>query len=424
MRWQITSFLFLMSMSLLGQHFSNRKIARMLKKIPAFEQSHVALAVEPLNTSKPKAYYQGEKYMTPASNVKLLTFLAAIQSFDSLPSLYYKEKDSIMHFKATGYPLLYHPFYPDPELAYFFDQKYSWHYHVPKSKLNTHGHGWSWDDYPYYYAAETSPFPIYGNTTQVFVAPNNNRMIPRPLEKQLVLDTLKQKIHRERSKNRFYLNPQMINERDTLYKPFITSDSLFIHLLEKHIEHPVKLVENSQIFSNWDVLYSNQEVLLYKALLQDSDNGIAEALLNMVSQKIIDKMNIQKIIDTLKIQWNRWLPDPIEWVDGSGVSRYNMITPRTLIAVLKKIHQETGFETIKKYFPRSASSGTLKDYAVRNVYAKTGTLRHNHSLSGYWISDRGNVYVFSIMANHFTATSDEIRKGISKLLRQFQKKLK
>ena len=424
MRWLITGFLFLMSISLSGQQFSKRKIARMLKKIPAFEQAHIALTVAPLNTSKPKAFYQGENYMTPASNVKLLTFLAAIQSFDSLPALYFKEKDSIMHFKATGYPLLFHPFYPDPELASFFDQKYTWHYHAPKSTLNAHGHGWSWDDYPYYYAAESSHFPIYGNTTQVFVAPNNTRMIPKPLEKHIALDTLKQQFHRERSKNRFYLNPKMLNEIDTLYRPFITSDSLFTHLLQKRTQYPVKLLENSNTPPNWDILYSNQEALLYKALLQDSDNGVAEALLNMISQTTFNEMNIQKTIDTLKIQWSQWLPDPIEWVDGSGVSRYNMITPRTLIAVLKKIHREAGLETIKKYFPKSASSGTLKDYPLREVYAKTGTLRHNHNLSGYWISDRGNVYVFSIMANHFTAPIDEIREGISELLRQFQKKLK
>jgi D-alanyl-D-alanine carboxypeptidase/D-alanyl-D-alanine-endopeptidase (penicillin-binding protein 4) len=249
-------------------------------------------------------------------------------------------------------------------------------------------------------------------------------MIPKPLEKHMALDTLKQQFHRERSKNRFYLNPQMLNERDTLYRPFITSDSLFTHLLQKRTQYPVKLLENSNTPPNWDILYSNQEALLYKALLQDSDNGVAEALLNMISQTTFNEMNIQKTIDTLKIQWSQWLPDPIEWVDGSGVSRYNMITPRTLIAVLKKIYREAGLETIKKYFPKSASSGTLEDYPLREVYAKTGTLRHNHNLSGYWISDRGNVYVFSIMANHFTAPTDEIREGISELLRQFQKKLK
>ena len=150
-----TVFLFLISISLSGQRFSQRKIVRMLKKIPAFEQAHIALSVEPLNSSKSVAFYQGENYMTPASNTKLLTFLAAIQSFDSLPALYFKEKDSIMHFKATGYPLLFHPFYPDPELAFFFEQKYTWHYHPSRSELNAHGHGWSWDDYHYYYAAES-----------------------------------------------------------------------------------------------------------------------------------------------------------------------------------------------------------------------------------------------------------------------------
>tara|TARA_B100001175_G_scaffold217828_1_gene185278 strand:+ start:582 stop:1823 length:1242 start_codon:yes stop_codon:yes gene_type:complete len=413
-----------MSISISGQQFSKRKIVRMLKKLPVFDQAHIALSVEPLNTSKPEVFYQGRNYMTPASNTKLLTFLAAIQTFDSLPALYFKEKDSIMHFKATGYPLLFHPFYPDTELASFFDQKHVWCYHPPKSALNAHGKGWSWDDYAYYYASEISPFPIFGNTIQVFVAPNNSRLIPKNFEQHLFIDTLAQKFHRERSKNRFYLNPQKLNEGDTLYKPFITSDSLFTSLLEDRIERPVKLVEKPQIEPNWNLLYSDQKALLYKALLQESDNGIAEALLNMISQTKFNEMNIQKTIDTLKLKWNQWLPDPIEWVDGSGISRYNMITPRTLIAVLKKIYLELGLKNIKKYFPKSGNSGTLKNYQLREIYAKTGTLRHNHNLSGYWISEKGNVYVFSIMANHFTGPTVEIRKAISELLRQFQKKLK
>jgi D-alanyl-D-alanine carboxypeptidase/D-alanyl-D-alanine-endopeptidase (penicillin-binding protein 4) len=95
-----------------------------------------------------------------------------------------------------------------------------------------------------------------------------------------------------------------------------------------------------------------------------------------------------------------------------------------LIAVLKKIHHKVGLETIKDYFPKSNISGTLKDYQLTEVYAKTGTLRHNHNLSGYWISSKGRVFVFSIMVNHFTQPTSEIRKGISQLLKQFQKKLK
>ena len=87
------------------------------------------------------------------------------------------------------------------------------------------------------------------------------------------------------------------------------------------------MIEESHSPQNWDILYSNQEAMLYKALLQESDNGVTEALLDMISQTTFDEMNVQKTIDTLKIQWNQWLPDPIEWVDSSGVSRYNMILP-------------------------------------------------------------------------------------------------
>ena len=424
MRPMLTVFLFLISISLSGQRFSQRKIVRMLKKIPAFEQANIALSVEPLNTSKSVAFYQGENYMTAASNTKLLTFLAAIQSFDSLPALYFKEKDSIMHFKATGYPLLFHPFYPDPELAFFFEQKYTWHYHPSRSELNAHGHGWSWDDFPYYYAAESSPFPIYGNTIQVFLDSNKTQLIPETFKQQLVLDTLERNFHRERSKNRFYLNPYKLKKGDTLYIPFITSDSLFTQLLQDRIQSPVKLMDQTNSLQKWNVLYSYKEALLYKAILQDSDNGAAESLLNMISQTTFGEMNVKKTIDTLKLQWRQWLPDPIEWVDGSGVSHYNILTPRTLIAVLKKIYQEIGLETIKNYFPKGATSGTLKNYPVQEVYAKTGTLRHSHNFSGYWISNKGNVYVFSIMANHFTIPTEEIRKGISTLISQFQKKLK
>ena len=424
MRWRLSCFLFLLSLSLCGQQFSKRKVGRILKKIPVFEQAHIALSIEPLNSSKPKAFYQGGNYMTPASNTKLLTFLAAIQYFDSLPVLYFQKQDSIMNFKATGYPLLFHPFYPDPKLDSFFKQNYHWRYHAPKSELNPQGSGWSWDDYFYYYAAENSPFPIYGNTTQMIGSQDNPQLLPKAFEHQLVKDTLIKKFYRKSDQNRFYYNPQNLSETDTLYRPFITSDSLFVRLLKQHIKRPVVYNEYPSNEPNWEILYSDQEASLYKALLQNSDNGIAEALLTMISQKTFGEMSIKKTIDTLKTQWDSWLPDPIEWVDGSGVSRYNMITPRTLIAVLKKIHHKVGLETIKDYFPKSNISGTLKDYQLTEVYAKTGTLRHNHNLSGYWISSKGRIFVFSIMVNHFTQPTSEIRKGISQLLKQFQKKLK
>ena len=104
MRLTFTVFLFLMSISLSGQRFSQRKIGRMLKKIPAFEQTHIALSIEPLKTSKPKAFYQRGNYMTPASNTKLLTFLAAIQSFDSFRLSILKKRTPSCTLKPQATP--------------------------------------------------------------------------------------------------------------------------------------------------------------------------------------------------------------------------------------------------------------------------------------------------------------------------------
>ena len=318
MRHSITPLLFLFGFSLFSQNFSERKISRMLNKIEAFNNAHVAINVAALKTSEPIAIYQADHYMTPASNIKLLTFLAAVESFDSLPAIYYQQNDSITHFKSTCYPLLLHPFYPDLKLLSFLKNKQSLVYHKPKSNLKRHGPGWSWDDYSYYYAADTSPFPIYGNTLQGFRNHNAPKFIPGSFETLLTRDTLAKNLKRERFKNRFHYNSKKWNVSDTLYRPFITSDNIFVSLLKDHLNLPVHL-SNESIKSSWELLYTRQEEVLYKALLQDSDNGVAEALLAMISQKSFDEMDIKRTIDALKSEWEEWLPDPLEWVDGSGV---------------------------------------------------------------------------------------------------------
>ncbi len=418
----ILSF-FIFSFSLSAQSFSERKIKRIINKIKVFDQVHIAMSIVPLETLKPVANYQADHYMTPASNIKLLTFLASLENFDSIPVLYYQQQDSVTHFKSTGYPLLYHPFYPDQKLSDFLKEKKSLVYHLSESKIKRLGPGWSWDDYPYYFASERSPFPIYGNSIQAYGDSNAPKFIPNFFETYPSLNSLSDVLIREKNENRFYFNSNKWSPLDTLHRPFITGDELFIKLLENEIEVPVEISNKSKNFS-WELLYTKQEQMLYKALLQDSDNGIAEALLVMISQKRFGEMNIERTIEYIKNKWANWLPDSIEWVDGSGISRYNMITSRTLIAVLKKIHDKVGFQNIKNYFPKGSLSGTLKQYDLKNIYAKTGTLRHNHNLSGYWVSPNENIYVFSVMVNHFTSSKNEVRNAISQLLHKFQKRLK
>ncbi len=407
---------------LFSQRVSERKLERWLSQVPAFEKAHLALQVESLS-GKTHATYQGGTYMTPASNTKLFTFLGALQTFDSLAALYYAiEKDSLLHFKSTGYPLLLHPFYPDTTLHSFFSTVKKGYYYPLSESPNPSGAGWAWDDYPYYYAAESSSFPIYGNSTQAVWEATAPKLLP---QFPVYPDSLVSRLERERQSNRFAYNPAAWKEKDTLYRPFKTSDSLFVRLLSEATNKEIAIATAPPTNLDWKPLYTHHEIPLYQGLLQDSDNGIAEALLLMIAEHQSGRMRTEVAIDTLQKQWSSWLPDPLEWVDGSGVSRYNMVTPRTLVALLRQIYTKADWETLQTLFPKSGQSGTLQAYAdLKNVYAKTGSLRHNHNLSGYWVSERGNTYLFSVMVNHFTAPTVEIRKGITEVLTALQQKLK
>jgi D-alanyl-D-alanine carboxypeptidase/D-alanyl-D-alanine-endopeptidase (penicillin-binding protein 4) len=418
--------LFLACSSLVwGQQISSKRIARELKKIPAFHKAHVAISVSELKNKKAIASYQGAHYMTPASNVKLLTFLAAKQQFNKLPTVYYyKENDSLIHFKATGYPLLLHPFYPETTLNAFFNQAARFIYHPALITPNPLGEGWAWDDYPYYYAAERSAFPIYGNAVQATLKDNTLELTPSFFEKMAARDSVGSKFKRLHSANAFSYNLSQWQKKDTVIRPFITSDSLFVKLLSESTGNEVVLSDQHWDDLPWEELFTDDDTPLYRALLQDSDNGIAEALLLMIGQEEFNEMDSQKAIDSFLARWKPWLLDPIVWVDGSGVSRYNMITPRALVGVLQKIHETVGWKIIQNYFPQGASSGTLKKYANTSVYAKTGTLRHNHNLSGYLVHPKGTTYAFSIMVNHHTASTEEVRAGIGTLLKWLERKLK
>ena len=413
-------FLILTSVSL-GQKISEKRLKKEINKITALKNSFIGIHMITLENKKVIASLNSDNNMTPASNTKLLTFLGAIQTFNKLPALEYAiESDSVYHFRSTGYPLLFHPFYNDQNLDDFFKSKKLLKYHIPLEFIKPQGSGWSWDDYNYYFASEISTFPIYGNSIQAVYNENGVEIKP---DFEILESNINSNLTRDRFTNTFEYNLNNWKINDTLYRPFRTSDSLFVNLLSKEIGVKVVIGNNNDKLK-WNQLFTKNEKNLYKGLLQDSDNGIAEALLLMISKKQKNVFSAEAAIEVFNERWKNWLPNKLEWVDGSGVSRYNMFTPKTIVAVLEKIYDTLEWNEIKEMFPKSGESGTLTAYKdLKNVYAKTGTLRHNHNLSGYLISDSGDKYIFSFMVNHFTSSSGKIKNGISELLNWIKKKL-
>jgi D-alanyl-D-alanine carboxypeptidase len=105
---------------------------------------------------------------------------------------------------------------------------------------------------------------------------------------------------------------------------------------------------------------------------------------------------------------------PPRWVDGSGLSRYNLFSPEAIVYVLNAIYRDVPKERLFNLFAEGGESGTIADWYPGNpypyIYAKTGTLGNNHNISGYLITKSGKTLIFSFMNNHFTNPSSDIKK--------------
>tara|TARA_B100001250_G_scaffold314611_1_gene276821 strand:+ start:820 stop:2118 length:1299 start_codon:yes stop_codon:yes gene_type:complete len=410
----------------------NKRIERKIKKIEALDGAHISISLMDLNSGKKLAAMDENKYMNPASNTKLLTFLASINSFDRIPSIkYFIENDTILNFKSTGFPLLLHPIYQDLNLFKFFENKDYLVYHNSKEVIPKYGPGWSWDDYNYYFSSEVSKFPIYGNAVSFYKdsLSSNIETFPKFFNNKLkVIDKREEPlIKREELKNVYIVNKKKFKINDTIQSPFITSDSLFINLLSQTLNKKIIIKEESGSIINWETLYTQYSQDLYKALLQDSDNLVAESLLLMISNNKFQSFDSNLAIELFKNKWSSFLKDPLIWFDGSGVSRYNLITSRNLISILFEIHKKIGWKGVSNLFPAGGISGTIKDhYKSKNkpfVFAKTGTLRNNHNLSGFLIGKSKKKFIFSIMINHHKSSNEDVKKGIADLLFYLRKKL-
>jgi D-alanyl-D-alanine carboxypeptidase/D-alanyl-D-alanine-endopeptidase (penicillin-binding protein 4) len=158
-------------------------------------------------------------------------------------------------------------------------------------------------------------------------------------------------------------------------------------------------------------------------MLQPSDNFIAEQLLLATAAELGKPLNSELIIDEMKQTHLSNMPEEPQWVDGSGLSRYNLFTPRSIIWLLQQIDDE--FESDEKLFELLAAggeSGTIQNwYAARDggppyVFAKTGTLSNNHCLSGFIMTESGRKLLFSFMINHYVSASSVIKEDMEQVL--------
>jgi D-alanyl-D-alanine carboxypeptidase/D-alanyl-D-alanine-endopeptidase (penicillin-binding protein 4) len=403
---------------------SIQKAQRTLLTSASLKGAHVGIAVFNETTNEWIDRHQSDHYYIPASTQKLQTcYLGMKYLKDSIPGWKFAETKDSIFLMPLGDPSFMHPdFAYQPIVDLIKSTKKQIVFCLPTNDhFSSYGMGWSWEDYAADYQPERSRLNIYGNVVTVSKKTGGIQVSPSYFTKQQALPIAYSAWSRDQLSNQFFAKPDSV-KKSAQQIPFITNekDALAISLIEDSL-HPVYpiAVQKQWNQKNAAIIKTAPTDSLLKIMMSRSDNLFAEQVLLMTSQQVLGRMDDAAIIDTLlKTDFASFPQKPV-WVDGSGLSRYNLNTPENFIALLQQMEREFSMERIKSVFTHGGQ-GTLTGY-YKNVpgvvYAKTGTLGNQIALSGYMITNKGNRLLFSVLvSNHVSPTTSPIRHAVEKYL--------
>ena len=323
-------------------------------------------------------------YQIPASTVKLLTLYGALQVLqDSTQTLRYQSAGDTLKIWGSGDPSWKYKDFYQPD----FQKIIGNHSIVQFSDANqispSFGYGWQWDDYFFDYAAERSSLPAYGNLVQVEKIGNSLQLFPNFFQESL--------------------EPQVITQLGSQEtgKPWI-----------------YKLDSLPAAHQQWR---GAPLAPLLKEMMLFSDNFIAEQVLFMTSDKLFQTLDSDRAVDYLLKTSLSDLPDRPKWVDGSGLSRHNLITPRSLVRVVEKLQEILPEGQFEEYLAVGGKSGTLKNTfqaADPYIFAKTGSMTASYNLAGLVKTKSGKTYAFAFMNSNFPFPVSAVRKEVEKVMLQ------
>ena len=435
---------------------TERFYAKTLKKeidtSPVFARSFTGFTLLDAETGRTLCDVNGGHYFTPASNTKILTLATCLAVLgDSVPALRYlplragnASHDYGLWFQGTGDPTFLHPKFQAWQSVFPILKGSGDLYYDPSHFADTRfGSGWNWDDFGETYSCERSALPIYGNLVHL-TRTGQGWLTDPPFFQKYIFANADSLItywaaHREYSDSIHVADPQ--NKwpvgTELEFPVWRITDKLLPLLLDTlqvqvAVEVDTYFSPHADEYNDWRTRYATPLDTVLRRMMYQSDNFIAEQMLLVCAGVKYDTLRQEKIIqwarDTMfvfpvtntPITTNQPTGQP-RWVDGSGLSRYNLVSPHYLTNVLWQLWREQPHDRLLHLFPTAGAPETTLEWwqpvpPAPWLFAKTGSMGGVQCISGYLRTKRGKTLIFSFMHNNFVGSGKPWRLEMRRIL--------
>ncbi len=418
--------------------FFEKKLAADIRHSPVFKTAFTGFHLVDATSGQTLCAVNAGHYFTPASNAKILTLAACLALLgDSLPRFRYQYVDpdtskpyGLVLVTATGDPTTLHPAFAQwqnfPAFCYGHPAPPAYGLNPAGAKTwNRYGAGWMWDDFGENYSVELSPLPVYGNLVRVCWENGGWRAYPVVFQADIQVSETKRQVARDALGPTIWAPARPDFKQDScfklpMYRPSASAWEVFsgafpngIAPLPGNPELPLRSFPNT-----W---YATPTDTVLRRMMHQSDNFLAEQLLLVAAAEKFDTLDQHYVFRWALDSLFAGLPNPPRWVDGSGLSRYNQLSPVFLTSLLRRLFKQQPRERLLPLFPAGGVSGTVQNWyrgaeGQPFVFAKTGTMTGVHCLGGYLIGKSGRVYAFSFMHNNILGSVTPWKQEMQRLL--------
>ncbi|WP_392532858.1 D-alanyl-D-alanine carboxypeptidase/D-alanyl-D-alanine-endopeptidase [Nostoc sp. C117] len=423
---------------------------------PLFSRVRWGILVQPLSVGLTLYNRDAEKYFTPASNLKLLTTAAALQQLGAnfrIRTSIYQNGNGILRIVGRGDPSL-----SDTQLQALakqlkqkgitqIQQLIADDSYIQGDIVNP---TWQWEDIESDYGAPGGSFILNQNIFSL-------KLVPQAVGKPL------QVVWTDANESRQW---QIINQSVTIAQNQPTYINVTRELSGTTLRIQGQLTANSEPYlvdlpvvdpsyyflRRFRTALATEKITIGKTLvlpggvnqqeiafvespplsellmetLQNSNNLYAEALLRALAvekPRVKNQTSADVGLEVVKASLTKLGVNPANYVlvDGSGLSRRDLVTPEAFVQTLRLIARTPAASVYRASLPVAGKSGTLKGRfqgtsAEGIVQAKTGTLTGVVSLSGYVNPPKYQPLVFSIIVNQSEQSATVMRQAIDEIV--------